>query len=128
MADNVDEFYIDDDNRLWERDPHGIDQHEPGAKNDAGKVDYTFLQDLPLALAEVCRLFEAGARKYTRGGWQHVPDGLDRYTKALLRHYFKESREKIDPDTGLGHDVAVAWNALTRLELRLREEKKNNDE
>lgn len=122
MADVDVTFYQDDDGRLWqEKDPNGLAANAPGAKNDAGKVDYTYLQDISLALAAVCRLFEFGANKYSRGGWQHVPDGRARYTKALLRHYFKEEVEDVDPDTDMEHDIAVAWNALTRLELRLRE-------
>lgn len=102
-----------------EVDPNGIDAHAPGAKLDAGKVDLTHLQDVSLALRAVCEVFMFGEKKYTRGSWQAVDDGYERYTKAMLRHYF--THEVVDKDSGLLHDAHLAWNALARLELLLRE-------
>jgi Domain of unknown function (DUF5664) len=109
-----------------ESDPHGTNAHTPGAKLDAGKVDLTFLEDWPHALAAVCRVAEFGANKYSRGGWLKVPDGFRRYTKAMLRHVLRIG----DLDVILGvapehiHDAQVAWNALSRLEMKLRGEQK----
>jgi hypothetical protein len=103
---------------LCEKDPNGIDAHAPGAKLDAGKLDITHLQDVSLALRAVCEVFMFGEKKYTRGGWQAVDGGYERYTKAMLRHYF--TTDDNDPDSGLLHDAHLAWNALARLELRLR--------
>ena len=102
-----------------EEDPNGIDPHKPGAKLDAGKVDLTHLADVSLALRAVCEVFMFGEKKYTRGGWQSVDDGYERYTKAMLRHYFID--KPVDKDSGLLHAAHLAWNALTRLELLLRE-------
>lgn len=98
----------------FEGDPNGLKPHEPGAKFDDGKVDMTLLLDWPLALAAVCQVSELGARKYSRGGWKHVPDGFARYTAAMLRHLFGLAK-----DDGIDHDAQVAWNALSRLELKL---------
>lgn len=104
-----------------ESDPTGIGQHEPGAKLDAGKPQADLLIDFGRALLAVAQVGTYGATKYTRGGWQHVPDGVNRYTGALLRHIFKEKIEDFDPDTDFLHAAHCAWNALARLELMLRE-------
>jgi hypothetical protein len=111
-----------------------IDQHAPGAKLDSDKPDLSLLQDFGLALQEVALVGTYGKHKYSRGGWQTVQEGFFRYTAALLRHFFKEKTATYDDDpwynTPLGlpfknrirHDAQVAWNALARLELRLRDE------
>ena len=104
-----------------ESDPNGIGQHDPGAKLDRGKLLAGILQQWPRALTAVLEVATFGAQKYTRGGWQYVPNGVERYTDAMFRHLLKEPVEDTDPDSGLAHDAHVAWNALSRLELRLRE-------
>lgn len=105
-----------------ESDPNGTDQHEAGAKLDAGKIDASLLLMFGKALSAVAEVGTFGAEKYTRGGWQSVPNGIIRYTAAMLRHVLKEEYETLDSDSGLAHDAHAAWNALARLELRLREE------
>jgi len=106
-----------------ERDPNGIDPHEPGAKLDAGKVEPELIQrGFARALLAVAEVGTYGATKYTRDGWQDVPDGVRRYTNAMYRHLSAEHRgEECDPDSGLLHAAHAAWNALARLELMLRE-------
>lgn len=104
-----------------EADPNGFKQNQAGAKLDAGKPDASLLLMFGKALAEVAAVGTFGARKYTRGGWQEVPDGVDRYTAALMRHLLKENYEQIDSDSGLYHAAHAAWNALARLDLMLRE-------
>ena len=106
-------------------DPNGIDQHSPGAKLDAGKPMADLLLDFGRALLSVAEVGTYGAHKYTRGGWQHVPDGVNRYTGALLRHLLQEKMEDMDQDTDLLHASHCAWNALARLELLLRERENN---
>jgi hypothetical protein len=103
---------------MQEHDPNGISAHAPGAKLDASKPMLSLLIDFRLALTEVAKVGTFGARKYSRGGWQHVDDGVNRYTDAMLRHLLAAS--DIDADSGMIHDAQVAWNALARLELRLR--------
>ena len=111
------------------------DQHTPGAKLDDGKVDMSLLEQFPRALEEMCRVGTYGKEKYTRGGWLSVPDGITRYTAAMLRHLLQVFKGKVydeDPwyDTEKGkpfkgkvrHDAQVMWNAAARLELTLREE------
>lgn len=89
-----------------EFDPNGKSLHEPGAKADAGKVQAGVLGDFALALLAVAEVGTHGAVKYTRGGWEQVPNGAERYT-----------------DSGLSHKAHAAWNALAVLELELRAEK-----
>lgn len=103
-----------------EVDPTGRDPHAPGAKLDAGKPMMSLLGDFGMALRAVAEVGTFGARKYTRGGWQTVPDGVNRYTDAMLRHYFAERYGDTDVDSGLLHAAQAAWNALARLELMLR--------
>jgi hypothetical protein len=106
-----------------ERDPYGRDPHAPGAKLDAGKVRPALtLHGFARAQLAVAEVATHGAEKYTDDGWAHVPDGVARYTDALLRHELAlGSGEVVDPDSGLPHAAHVAWNALARLELMLRE-------
>lgn len=110
-----------------EKDPYGKDPHEAGSKLDAGKpqvVKYV-LGYFPNALKAVAEVSEYGARKYTSMGWSTVPDGVDRYREALGRHLLAEAEAQawdltqVD-ESGLLHDAQEAWNALAKLELRLR--------
>lgn len=104
-------------------DPDGLDQHEDGAKLDGDKPDCSLLSYFGLALTEVAKVGTFGAKKYSRGGWQHVDDGFNRYSAAMLRHYFQENYEDIDEDSQMFHIAQTAWNALARLEYFLREKK-----
>lgn len=109
---------------MTERDPHGIPQRQPGAKLDAGKSPILrgAVQYFPRALAAVSDISAHGASKYTWKGWQRVPEGVDRYGDALMRHLAGEEIDgPVDPATGLLHAAQVAWNALARLELMLRD-------
>ena len=97
---------------------------DPGVKNDNGKTQLLLLllSYFPRALEATCDVSTFGAEKYCPYGWESVDSGRLRYSEALIRHVFAEVRgEEIDPDSGLYHDAHVAWNALARLELRLRE-------
>lgn len=110
---------------MKESDPTGRQAHEPGAKLDQGKVMASLLKDFSLALTEVAKVCTYGASKYSRGGWQHVPEGIDRYDDAKWRHMLAERHESHDRDTGILHAAHEAWNALARLELILRDKTHN---
>lgn len=103
-----------------EIDPNGFDQHSPGAKMDHGKIKAALIMDFSRALKAVAEVGTFGANKYTRGGWLKVPNGIERYSDAMFRHFLNE-HEGIDPDSGLSHAAHAAWNALARLELIMRE-------
>ena len=96
---------------------------DPGYKDDIGKPDLDLvLGAFAKALYEVGRVGTFGASKYSRHGWKKVSDGKERYSSAMLRHYFmEESGEAFDEDSKLLHASHLAWNALSRLELLIRE-------
>lgn len=111
---------------MIELDPSGANPHQKGAKLDAGKVPVFrgLIDYFPNACMAVAEVSQKGAEKYTWKGWIDVPDGKIRYTDALVRHLIKESTEgEIDPDFGLLHAAHLAWGAMARLELILREKK-----
>lgn len=115
-----------------ERDPNGLDAKVAGAKLDAGKspvfrgvIDY-----FPRAVIAVGGLSYYGANKYSWKGWEQVPEGFGRYSDALGRHLTKEAIEGMydveilnDPKfpARILHATQVAWNAMARLELLLRD-------
>ena len=110
--------------RKYEKDPNGIDAKTPGSKLDSGKSPAMrgLLHYFPRALLDVAKVSDVGARKYSWRGWESVPDGQTRYGDALVRHIIAEAIEgDIDKDTGLTHASQIAWNALARLELILKE-------
>lgn len=117
-----------------EKDPNGIDSKTPGAKLDAGKpsVWRGLLDYFPRACIAVASVSTKGASKYSWKGWESVPEGFERYSDALSRHLLAESIEGPydSGPKGLGPDVLhaaqVAWNALARLELKLKELDGNN--
>ena len=96
---------------------HNREFKEP-AKSVADAVGMVLAREE--ALAEVGT---HGADKYSRGGWQEVPDGETRYRDADWRHLLKSRHEDVDQDSGLLHDAHRAWNVLAALELRLRRER-----
>lgn len=76
----------------------------------------------PRALEQVAAVSAFGASKYAWGGWANVSDGYNRYSDALLRHLIAPDKgEERDEDSGFLHEAHAAWNALARLELKIRE-------
>ena len=102
--------------------PDGKDQHEPGAKLDAGKVRAGLvLGGFSRALHEVSKVGTYGANLYTPYGWTKVENGEERYTDAMLRHFLREAKgEMKDPESNLSHAAHLAWNALARLDIMIR--------
>jgi hypothetical protein len=110
-----------------ETDPHGVPPGTPGAKLDAGKAPLLqgVLHYFPRALETIASLSAVGALKYSWKGWESVPDGVTRYGNAMVRHLLDEEVEGLFDDgpggSGQLHATAVAWNALARLELILKD-------
>jgi len=98
--------------------------HVPGAKDDTGKPPIGLvLESFPRALTEVAKVAGFGAKKYTRGGFISVPDGINRYEDALGRHTLGQFIDgDLDEESGLYHAAHRAWCALAVLELKLRKE------
>ena len=106
-----------------DHDPTGRDQHEPGAKLDALKPRPALvLGGFSRALMAVTHVGTYGAIKYTPNGWRSVPDGIERYTEAMQRHWLAEAQGiETDAESNFLHAAHLARNALARLELMLRE-------
>lgn len=105
---------------LQESDPNGKSAHELGSKLDAGKCAAGVLHDFAHALQAVANVGDFGMRKYTRGGWQAVPNGAERYFDAMWRHILKARHEEVDPDSKLPHLDHALWNLCAVIELRER--------
>lgn len=118
ITETLDPFFVNRDAFVMR--PSKKSLNVAGAKDDSGKVMGSLVGDFGLALLEVAKLGTFGASKYTRGGWKEVPDGVQRYDDAMWRHLLKSATETIDPETNISHEVAVVWNALAKLELKLR--------
>jgi ribosomal protein L37AE/L43A len=101
-------------------DPNGLPFHAPGAKGDAQKPRADLLLGFSRALLAVAEVSTYGASKYSENGWAHVPNGVERYTAAMLRHLLAEQVEERDEESGLAHAAQTCWNSLARLELMLR--------
>lgn len=91
-----------------------------GRKDDGGKPRLDMvLGDFARALLAVGEVGTAGAARYADGNWLLVPNAYQRYSDAMQRHYLEGKITEKDV-SGFLHDAHTAWNALARLELRLR--------
>ena len=98
------------------------DLHQSGMKDDDEKppVGLVF-ESFPRALLAIAEVAGHGAKKYTRGGWQTVPQGEERYADAEGRHLlYRFIDGPYDPDSNMMHLAHSAWNSLAILELYLR--------
>ncbi|WWO62230.1 hypothetical protein [Vibrio phage vB_VcM_SY] len=127
VSENLTPIVNTESQSTTEQDPNGIDQHDSGAKLDAGKpMAGRLLGMFGNALMSVAEVGTFGAKKYTEGGWQHVEDGFKRYDDAGMRHFLKRGMgEEFDVDSELPHLAHEAWNALAKLELYLRDKKQD---
>lgn len=95
-------------------------------KQTDGKYSAGVLADFAPALKEVAKLGSMNNKpigKYERGSWMLVEDAEKKYKDAFWRHLL-EGPNNIDPESGMPHDVAVAWNALVLVYFRLKREGK----
>ena len=101
------------------KDPNDKDQHEAGAKLDAGKPrPWLVLGAFRNAIKEVVAVGTYGSVKYSDNGWLEVPRGQQRYMDAAFRHLL--AGEVRDPESDLPHLAMAIWNLLAVLELRKR--------
>ena len=78
-----------------------------------GVIDY-----FPRALAAVSMLSKSGNDKHNPGQPLHwSKEKSTDHPDCIIRHFI--DRGKIDPDSGLLHDVGLAWRALANLEMVL---------
>jgi len=95
-------------------------------KLDQGKYMAGVLEDFLPALKEIAKLGSMNNKpfgKYERGSWMEVEDAERRYLDGWWRHV-NEGRHNIDPESGMPHDVAIAWNSIVLVWFRLKREGK----
>lgn len=91
--------------------------HYTTAKHDADKPSYDLLP--PVAIELMAQVMTFGAKKYKPDGWRTVPDALQRYQAALLRHSFATLRGEVnDPESGLPHAAHAMCCAAFIAELQ----------
>ena len=92
-----------------------------GTKLDSDKVKPSLLlDDMPLAIHEILKVLQFGAKKYSEGNWLKVPNGINRYRNAADRH--RLAIDKLDDESGLLHLAHEATSVLMLLELKLKEQ------
>lgn len=104
-------------------------------KFDKGKPDLAILKCLGRALVAVTGVLQAGAMKYEEDSFASVPNAIRRYDSAMMRHWLEKPVDPVEDmqeyaDTlgiEITHDMAVAVNALFKLEIRLREKEKTDE-
>lgn len=113
------------DKRTWAGPaPDTVAQAEDPNKDSSGKVLAGTLQSFSPALKQLAELMTRNAKpngKYERDSWTKVKNGKQLYLDALWRHLL-EGPDNIDEESGMHHDVAIAFNALAILSFRLTEE------
>lgn len=88
----------------------------PGMKFDQGKLDWSLLPWV--AVAEVVKVMEYGAKKYARDNWQKVLEAKRRYFSATIRHLLaRMNGERTDEESGLLHLAHAACCVLFLLAL-----------
>jgi len=82
----------------------------PGSTKFDG--DKPMMQLFPLAVAEsISKVLTFGAKKYAAHGWKKLPDAIQRYQGALLRHLAAlQNGEEFDSDSGLPHIYHIGCN------------------
>ena len=94
-------------------------------KNDGDKPNLAILFDYPLALGQVARVMEYGAKKYSRKNWSKCDD-KERYESASLRHQVSfHNAEYLDSESSLHHLAHAICSQLFLLEMELQNANKS---
>lgn len=74
-----------------------------GRKFDGGKRQYGLVP--PIAFAQFVDVLTVGAKKYEPDNWRRVPNAVDRYFDAAMRHMWDgwKAGEQLDPETQKHH-------------------------
>ena len=71
-----------------------------------------------LEIEDIVKVYTSGSEKYGDNTWQGLPNGIERYKAALLRHLVEyEKGNEVDEETGCLHLAQVAWNAIAMLHI-----------
>lgn len=92
-----------------------------GDKFDDGKPQPRLLPPVPVMA--IVGVLTFGAAKYSVDNWQEVPNAVDRYTDALLRHVFAwMGGERVDQESKLHHLAHAGCCVLFLLWFELKED------
>ncbi len=83
---------------------------------------------LPLIeMEDVVRVYTFGAEKYGPNTWKNLPEGLQRYKAALMRHLVEfEKGHVLDDESHIPHLAHVVWNAIAMLAVSKQDEMTND--
>ena len=98
--------------------------HEPGRKDDKGKLRYSLIP--PDALAWIARVLTDGAAKYGAHNWRKVRNRRERYTDAMIRHVEAFRSGNWLDESGAPHLAHVATNAIFLLAIGQPRKKDNS--
>lgn len=92
-------------------------------KADSGKSNPLLLMaGFPNALERVNRTLDYGAIKYEAHSWKNVPDGVNRYDAAAMRHQRERMKgTRYDDESWLHHRSHEIVCLLMAFELELRD-------
>lgn len=92
---------------------------ELGDRKNEGKPGVHLL---PLdALVELAKVYDYGTIKYSEHNWERGLAWSKGVEASLLRHLAKwHVGEAVDEESGLPHDLHIAFNALALITFRLR--------
>lgn len=104
------------------------------SRKDDRKDNKSMWELLPLSdLEDVVKVYTFGAKKYAPNSWRNLPDGMERYKAALLRHLVAfDNGEEFDEESQLPALAHMAWNAIAMLAIwhdkkKVMKEKKLRD-
>lgn len=124
-ANRIDWLLSGDDGEesLKERLEEELKKIGGGSMNDSRKDDRKdnkpMWELLPLSdLEDVVKVYTFGAKKYAPNSWRNLPDGMERYKAALLRHLVAfDKGEEFDEESQLPALAHMAWNAIAMLAI-----------
>lgn len=96
-----------------------------GIKNDSGKRQWWFFQNILEPMQEVIDILAIGNEKYpspTGDNWKKVPNAKKRYTSAVWRHFVDGwmQGETHDRETGKHHLAHAISNMLFLLWFEMK--------
>ncbi len=107
-----------------------VDGAKSDGKADTGKPRMSLLNvQFGKELMDVAQVLTFGAEKYPKppldDSWRDVPNGIQRYQDALLRHFHKAfvEGEQLDPESGKSHIAHMQCNLLFLSQLMQSESK-----
>lgn len=92
-----------------------------GRKFDGGKRQYGLVP--PIAFAHFVDVLTTGAKKYEPDNWRRVPNAIDRYFDAAMRHMWDgyKAGEQLDPETKKHHLAHAMCCLAFIIDLEMKE-------